>query len=53
MLFAKYVNDNAERFRSKMVDHEGKKKLTVVWDYTDRNNEFDITSEKFRWDIFT
>jgi len=28
--FTKYVNDNAEKLRSKFVDHEGQKRLTVV-----------------------
>ena len=28
--FSKYVNENAELLRSLFVDHEGKKKLTVV-----------------------
>lgn len=30
MYFSKYVNDNAEKLRSLFVDHEEKKKLTVV-----------------------
>ncbi len=30
MYFSKYVTDNAEQLRSLFVDHEGKKKLTVV-----------------------
>jgi hypothetical protein len=28
--FSKHVNDNAEELRSLFVDHDGKKKLTVV-----------------------
>jgi hypothetical protein len=28
--FSKFVNENAEQLRSLFVDHEGKKKLTVV-----------------------
>ena len=36
MIFAKYVDDNAEKFRDKIVSHEGKKKLIVKWPYDDR-----------------
>lgn len=53
MMFAKYVDDNAEKFRDKIVSHEGKKELTVIWDYTNTNIEFNVLSKKFRWDAFT
>lgn len=30
LYFSKYVNDNAEQLRSSFVNHQGKKKLTVI-----------------------
>ena len=53
MIFSKYVDNNAEKLRDKIVSHKGKKKLTVIQYYTDRNLEFNTLSKNFRWDTFT
>ena len=53
MLFAKYVDDNAEKFRSKIVSFEGKKELRVCWNYDDPNLFYNPLKKDFPWDLFT
>jgi hypothetical protein len=53
MVFAEFVNDNAEDLREEFVDFQGKKKLIVELDYTDKSIECDIRSKDFDWANFS
>jgi len=47
--FSKYVNFNAAKLRNKIVTHDGKKELVVLYNETDPSFQ-DFKSPTFRWD---
>ncbi len=49
LMVSKYINDNSEKLRSKIVNHEGQKKLVVV-EHADSKEE-SVSLEK-KWDYF-
>jgi len=46
----KYIDENAEKLREKIVFHDGKKDLAVLYNITDQKF-LDHRNENFRWDI--
>jgi len=46
--FSEYVNENAEKLRSKIVVFDGKKTLTVLYDETNPHFQ-DFRSDSFNW----
>lgn len=46
---SKYVNDNAEKLRPKLVKHEGVKKLTI---YEGTNSQEESIETEKNWTVF-